>query len=382
MCIQSKLPETGTSVFSVMSQLAQTHGAINMGQGFPSFDPPAGLTDALTRAMQAGHHQYAPSPGLPALREQIAYKTEQMYGYAPSAEHEVTITSGGSEAIYAAVAAVVRTGDEVIVLDPCYDLYQPAINLQNAQAIHVPLERPDFAVDWQRIRDAITARTRMLIINSPHNPSGAVLADADLVALAEVVHNTGIFVLSDEVYQHIVYQNARHQSVLRHPALAARSFVVGSFGKTYHCTGWKVGYCIAPPALTAELRKVHQYITFCTFAPAQHALAEVMAEHPQHYLELPDFYRSKRDYFRTLLADSQFQLLPVPGGYFQLLDYAAIDDRNDVDFSQWLLREVGVAAIPLTPFYQTPPPDARLLRLCFAKSDDTLEAAAERLCQL
>lgn len=380
--MQSKLPHVGTTIFTTMSQLAAQHDAINLGQGFPDFEPPAALTAALTRAMHAGHNQYVPSAGLPALREQVALKTRRMYGHDTKADTQVTITSGASEAIYAAVAASVHAGDEVIVLDPCYDLYEPVINLQGAQAVHVPLSRPNFGVDWQWVHDAMTPHTRMLVINSPHNPSGAVLSSDDLDALATIVHETGILVLSDEVYQHIVYTDTGHQSVLRHAELAAHSVMVGSFGKTYHCTGWKIGYCIAPAAITAELRKVHQYITFCTSAPAQFALADMLAQHPEHHLDLPDFYQPKRDYFRRLLADSRLRLLPVPGGYFQLVDYSAIDDRSDTEFSEWLIREAGVAAIPLTPFYATAPSDARLLRLCFAKSAPTMEAAAERLCAL
>lgn len=382
MQIQSKLPDVGTTIFSVMSGLAAQHGAINLGQGFPDFEPPRVLTDALTHAMQTGHNQYVPSPGLPALRRELAGKVNRMYGCDVDADTGITITSGASEAIYTAVTAVVNSGDEVIVLDPSYDLYEPVINLQGARAVHVPLDLPDFGVDWQRVRDAITTHTRMLIINSPHNPSGAVLTSADLAALAQIVHDTGIFVLSDEVYQHIVYGAQGHQSVLRQPELAAHSFMVGSFGKTYHCTGWKVGYCIAPPALTVEVRKVHQYITFCTSAPAQFALATMLAEQPQHANELPEFYRPKRDYFRELLADSRLQPLPVPGGYFQLVDYAAVDNRTDTDFSRWLIQEIGVAGIPLTPFYAQAPSDAKLLRLCFAKSNATLETAAERLREL
>ncbi|MGA7297384.1 MAG: pyridoxal phosphate-dependent aminotransferase [Rhodanobacteraceae bacterium] len=382
MSIKTKLPRVGTTIFSVMSQLALEHKAVNLGQGFPDFEPPDALMDALTRAVHDGHNQYAPSPGIPALRQQIASKTAQLYGHEPSVDHEITVTAGATEAIFAAVAAVVCAGDEVIVLDPCYDCYEPAINLQGAQAVHVPLNQPDFSVDWQRVRDAVTAKTRLIITNSPHNPSGAVFSQKDLDALAEIVRDSRVMVLSDEVYEHIVYDGAEHQSVLRHAELAARSFVVSSFGKTYHCTGWKTGYCVAPRAMTAELRKVHQYLTFCGFAPAQFALAEMLSEYPQHYLELSDFYQLRRDRFRELLADSRLKLLDVPGGYFQLVDYSEISSSDDINFSEWLVREGGVAGIPLAPFYETPPADARLLRLCFAKSDATMEAAAERLCKL
>jgi len=381
MFIETKLPAVGTTIFTVMSQLAIEHKAINLGQGFPDFDPPPALVDALARAMREGRNQYAPMTGITALREQIALKTERLYGHRVGVDTEITVTSGATEALFAAIACSVRAGEEVIVLDPCYDSYQPAIDLQGARAVHVPLRLPDFSVDWQRVRDALTPRTRMIIVNSPHNPSGAVFSAADLDALAELAQAHGLWVLSDEVYEHIVFDDAQHQSVLRHPALAERSFVVSSFGKTYHCTGWKLGYCIAPKTLSAEFRKVHQYLTFCSFQPAQWAFAEMLAQAPGHYLELAAFYQAKRDHFRALLAPSRLQLLSVPGGYFQLADYSAIRDVDDLNFCDWLVREVGVAAIPLSPFYETPP-DARLLRFCFAKSDATLAAAAERLCKL
>ena len=381
MQISSKLPSIGTTIFSVMSQLAAEHKAVNLGQGFPDFEPPQALRDALTRAMADGRNQYAPGIGLVSLREEIARKTQRLYGHAVNPDSEVTVTSGATEAIFAAIAALVRQGEEVIVFDPAYDCYEPAIDLQGARAVHIPLSQPDFSIDWQRVRDVITPRTRMILINSPHNPSGAVLSADDLDALAEIVRDTNIVVLSDEVYEHIVYDGAAHQSVLRHPELAARSVVVSSFGKTYHCTGWKVGYAVAPAALSAEFRKVHQYLTFCTFHPAQVAFAEFMASTPEHYLELPAFYQAKRDRFRALLAPSRFKLLDVPGGYFQLVDYSAIRDEDDLAFCQWLVREGGVAAIPLTPFCATPP-GTRLARLCFAKSDATMEAAAERLVRL
>ena len=381
MHIDTKLPKVGTTIFSVMSQLAVEHKAVNLGQGFPDFEPPEPLREAITRAMAQGRNQYAPGIGLQPLREQIALKTERMYGHKLSADTDVTVTSGATEALFAAIAAVVRAGDEVIVFDPAYDSYEPAIELQGARAVHIPLQAPAFSVDWQRVRDAVTPKTRMILINSPHNPTGAVLSSADLDELAAIVRDTEIVVLSDEVYEHIVYDGARHQSVLRHAELAARSFVVSSFGKTYHCTGWKVGYAVAPKALSAEFRKVHQYLTFCTFHPAQVAFAEFMASTPEHYLELPAFYQAKRDRFRELIKPSRFQLLDVPGGYFQLVDYSAISDKDDVAFCEWMVKEGGVAAIPLTPFYDKAP-GTHLLRLCFAKSDATMEAAAERLCKL
>lgn len=381
MQIRTKLPKVGTTIFSVMSQLATQHKAINLGQGFPDFDGPQALRDALTAAMNSGKNQYAPMTGVPKLREQIALKTERLYGRKVSADTEVTVTSGATEALFAAIAAVVHAGDEVIMLDPCYDCYDPAVELAGGRAVHIPLRLPDFSVDWQRVKDAITPRTRMIMTNSPHNPSGAVLEASDLETLAEIVRGTDIFVLSDEVYEHIIFDGLAHQSVLRHAELAARSFVISSFGKTYHCTGWKVGYCIAPPQLSAEFRKVHQYLTFCTFSPAQWAFADMLESDPQHYLDLPAFYQAKRDRFRTLLAPSKFKLLPVKGAYFQLVDYSAFSKADDLNFSEWLVREAGVAAIPVSAFYETPP-DARLVRLCFAKSDETLVAAAERLCKL
>jgi len=378
--IETKLPKVGTTIFSVMSQLALQHKAVNLGQGFPDFEPPQELRDALNRAMNDGRNQYAPMHGTAGLREQIALKTERLYGRKLNLDTDITVTSGATEAIFAAIAATVRAGEEVIVFDPAYDCYEPAIDLQGARAVHIPLTVPTFAIDWQRVRDVVTPKTRMIMINSPHNPSGAVLSAADLDELAAIVRDTDIVVLSDEVYEHIVYDGA-HESVLRHPELAERSIVISSFGKTYHCTGWKVGYAVAPAALSAEFRKVHQYLTFCTFHPAQVAFAEFMASNPEHYLELAAFYQAKRDRFRALLAPSRFKLLDVPGGYFQLVDYSAIRDEDDLTFSRWLVEQSGVAAIPLTPFYESAP-GTRLLRLCFAKSDATMEAAAERLCRL
>ena len=382
MQIRTKLPKVGTTIFSVMSQLAAQHKAINLGQGFPDFDGPQALRDALAAAMNSGKNQYAPMTGVPKLREQIALKTERLYARKVSADTEITVTSGATEALFAAIAAVVHAGEEVIVLDPCYDSYEPAIELCGARAVHVPLHLPDFAVDWTRVRAAITPKTRLILINSPHNPTGAVMSAADLDALADLVRGTEIFVLSDEVYEHIIFDGQAHQSVLCHAELAARSFVVSSFGKTYHCTGWKVGYCIAPSQLSAEFRKVHQYLTFCTFNPAQWAFADVLETDPQHYLDLGYFYQSKRDRFRTLLSGSKFKLLPVGGAYFQLADYSAISATDDLNFCEWLVREAGVAAIPVSAFYENPPSDLKLVRFCFAKNEETLAGAAARLCKL
>lgn len=379
MHLDTKLPKVGTTIFTVMSQLAIEHKAINLGQGFPDFDGPQAMRDALTAAMNAGRNQYAPMTGLPALREQIARKTAMLYDRKVNVDTEITVTSGATEALFAAIAAVVRTGDEVIVLDPCYDSYEPAIELNGGRAVHVPLDPETFAPDWQRIGDAVTPKTRMIVVNSPHNPCGAVFTPDDLDKLADVTREQRILVLSDEVYEHIVFDGKPHQSVLRHAELADRSFVISSFGKTFHCTGWKVGYCIAPRALSAEFRKVHQYLTFCTFTPAQWAFAEILEKDPQHYLDLPAFYEAKRNRFRDLLAGSKFRALPVGGAYFQVVDYSALDDRDDLAFCEWLVKEGGVAAIPISAFYESPPTEQRLIRFCFAKSDATLAEAAERL---
>ena len=378
----TKLPKVGTTIFTVMSQLAAEHGAVNLGQGFPDFPVPGRLVDALDRAMRAGHNQYAMMTGIPALRQAIADKTERVYGWKPDADSEITVTSGATEAIFDAIHAVVRAGEEVIVLDPCYDCYEPAIDLAGAKAVHVPLDPVTFAPDWNAVRAAITPRTRMLMINSPHNPSGAMLSEADMREVAAILDGTEIVLLSDEVYEHIVFDGARHESALRYPELRERAFVISSFGKTYHCTGWKIGYCIAPPALSAEFRKVHQYNVFCTFAPAQHAFAEMIREEPEHYEQLGAFYEAKRDRFREQLLATKLKPLPVPGGYFQLVDYSAVSDLDDLAFCRWLTIEKGVTAIPLSPFYETPPAGQRLVRLCFAKNAATLDAAIERLRKL
>jgi methionine aminotransferase len=380
--LTTKLPKVGTTIFTVMSQLAAEHKAVNLGQGFPDFAVPARLVEELDKAMRAGHNQYAPMSGVPALRNAIAAKTERCYGWRPDADTGITVTSGASEAILDAVSAVVHAGDEVIVLDPCYDCYEPAIELAGAIAVHVPLDPDTFAPDWNRVRAAITPRTRMLMINTPHNPSGAMLTAQDMTAVADLLRDTGIWLLSDEVYEHIVFDDARHESVLRYPELRERAFVISSFGKTYHCTGWKIGYCIAPPALSAEFRKVHQYNTFCSFPPAQHAFAAMIQAEPGHYEQLGAFYEAKRDHFRSQLLTTKLKPLPVPGGYFQLVDYSAISDLDDLAFCRWLTTEHGVASIPLSPFYETPPEGQRLARLCFAKNEATLDMAIERLQRL
>lgn len=381
MLLHTKLPKAGTTIFTVMSQLALQHQAVNLGQGFPDFEGPAGLHEALARYVREGKNQYAPMSGIPALRQAIARKTAALYDRAVDADTEITVTSGATEALFAAIHAVVRPGDEVIVLDPCYDCYDPAITLAGGHAVHVPLQAPAFSVDWQRVRDAITPRTRLLMINTPHNPTGATLTRADLDTLADLVRDSDILVLSDEVYEHIIFDGRQHESVLGHAELAERSFAISSFGKTYHITGWKVGYCIAPPSLSAEFRKVHQFLTFCTFQPAQWALADYLEADPQHYLDLPAFYQAKRDYFAQALAPSRLRLLPVEGAYFQLADYSAISLEDDQSFARRLTAEHGVAAIPVSAFYESPPAQ-HLVRFCFAKTTATLDAAAERLCAI
>lgn len=377
----TKLPKVGTTIFSVMSALAQTHGALNLSQGFPDFDGPEALLDRVAFHLRDGRNQYPPMTGVPTLRAAIADKVRDLYGRAVNETDDVTVTSGATEALFCAIHAVVRPGDEVIVFDPAYDSYEPAVELAGGRCVHLQLRAPDFAVDWDAVRDSITSRTRMIIVNSPHNPTGSVFTSSDLDALEALVEGTGIYLLADEVYEHIVFDGKAHQSLLLRDALAARAFVVSSFGKTYHVTGWKVGYCVAPPALSAEFRKVHQYVTFTTITPVQLALADFLAAHPEHHLALPAFYQAKRDLLVELLAPSRLRLTPSSGTYFQLADYSAISDEVDVDFVRRLTVEHGVAAIPVSVFHDAPPQD-RVLRLCFAKDDDTLRAAAERLCAI
>ncbi len=377
----TKLPKVGTTIFTQMSKLAAEHGAINLSQGFPDFDGPAPLRQRVAHYIEQGANQYAPMTGVPALRQAIADKVAQLYGCTLCPEQEVTVTSGATEALFAAISAVVSAGDEVILFDPAYDSYEPAIELNGGIAVRLPLQPPAFGIDWQRLKDAINARTRMIIVNTPHNPTGSVLSAQDLEQLAELLRDTDILLLGDEVYEHIVFDQAGHQSLLSHPELAARSFVVSSFGKTYHTTGWKVGYCCAPAALSAELRKVHQYLTFATITPVQLALADFMTSVPEHHLSLPAFYQARRDLFCQLLAESRFSFSPAAGTYFQLVDYSAISDQPDTQFCRWLIETVGVAAIPVSVF-SAAPMDTRLVRLCFAKGDATLKAAAEKLCRI
>ena len=375
----SKLPRVGTTIFTVMSKLAAECGAINLSQGFPDFQADRALFDAVHQAMLDGRNQYAPMAGLPELRQAIAAKVQALYGTAYDAESEITVTAGATQALFTAIAAFVRPGDEVIVFAPVYDAYVPAIETVGAKAVYATLKYPDYKPDWNQVQALITPRTRMIIVNTPHNPTGSLLDAADLEALAELTRNTDMVVLGDEVYEHICFAG-EHQSLARHPELAARSLIVSSFGKTYHVTGWKIGYCYGAAALMAEFRKVHQFNVFCVHAPSQVGLAAYMADHSRH-LQLAEFYRQKRDFFRQQLAGSKFELQPSRGTYFQLARYSAISDLADTEFAQWLTREVGVAVIPVSVFY----PDGRddqVVRFCFAKQEATLAAAGERLRRL
>ena len=375
--LDSKLPSVGTTIFTVMSKLAADIGAINLSQGFPDFDTDPALVDAVARHMREARNQYAPMQGVPALRQAIAAKYEAFHGRRYEPDTEVTVTSGGTEAIFDAVAAVVRAGDEVIVLEPCYDSYVPAIELSGGIPVVVSLQLPDYRVDWNEVRRVVTPKTRMIIINSPHNPTGSIFTADDIRELTAIVKGTDILIVSDEVYEHIIFDGAQHESMARHPELAERSFIIGSFGKTYHVTGWKVGYAVAPAPLTAEFRKVHQFVTFATNTPVQHALADALST-LDGLRELAAFYQAKRDLFLRLMDGSRFQPLPCRGSYFQLMDYSAISQEPDAEFAIRVTKEYGVASIPTSPFlYLSKAP--RVVRFCFAKKDETLEAAAARL---
>ncbi|QNQ19505.1 pyridoxal phosphate-dependent aminotransferase [Kosakonia sp. SMBL-WEM22] len=378
---ESKLPALGTTIFTQMSALAQQHQAINLSQGFPDFDGPRYLQERLAYHVAQGANQYAPMTGVQALREAIAEKTAALYGHQPDVNSDITVTAGATEALYAAITALVREGDEVICFDPSYDSYAPAVELSGGVLKRIALQPPHFRVDWQAFAALLSDRTRLVIVNTPHNPSATVWQEADFAALWQEIADREIYVLSDEVYEHICFAEGGHASVLKHPQLRERAIAVSSFGKTYHMTGWKVGYCIAPAAISAELRKVHQYLTFSVNTPAQLALADMLRAEPQHYRELPEFYRARRDVLVNALRESKLEILPCEGTYFLLADYSAISDLDDVAFCQWLTKEVGVAAIPLSVFCADPFPH-KLIRLCFAKQESTLLAAAERLCTL
>ncbi|AUQ26524.1 pyridoxal phosphate-dependent aminotransferase [Dickeya zeae] len=377
----SKLPSLGTTIFTQMSALAQQHQAINLSQGFPDFDGPDYLKQRLAYHVSQGANQYAPMTGVAPLRQAIAEKTAALYGWQPDADSEVTVTAGATEALFAAISALVRPGDEVICFDPSYDSYAPAVQLAGGTLKRIALQPPAFRVDWAAFSDLLNDRTRLVIVNTPHNPSATVWQQEDFRQLWQAIASRAIYVLSDEVYEHICFAADGHASVLAHPELRQRAIAVSSFGKTYHMTGWKVGYCVAPAPISAELRKVHQYLTFSVNTPAQLALADMLQQQPQHWRELPDFYRAKRDRFVNALAASRLEILPCEGTYFLLADYRAISSQDDVSFCRWLTEHVGVAAIPLSVFCDAPFPHT-LIRLCFAKQESTLDAAAERLCQL
>jgi methionine aminotransferase len=383
--IDSKLPAVGTTIFTVMSQLAADCEAINLSQGFPSFDPPVALTDRISYHLNHGANQYAPMPGVPALRQALAAKTHAVHGRDIDADAEITICSGATEGIFAAIQAIVRRGDEVVVFDPAYDSYEPSVTLAGGITRHVPLaiqaETGEFEVDWQGLRDAINARTRLVIVNFPHNPTGAVLSRADLDRLADILANSSAYLLSDEVYEHIVFDGKSHCSVLQHDELWSRSFVISSFGKTYHATGWKIGYCIAPRQLTAEFRKVHQFTTFAVSTPMQHGIADFLVSHPNFQNQVSAFYQQKRDHFCRLLEGTRFRFTPARSTFFQLVEYDDITTATDTDIAMQWTRELRVASIPLSVFCEQAFTGARL-RFCFAKADDTLTEAVSRLRHL
>ena len=375
--IKSKLPKVGTTIFSVMSQLAQENNAINLSQGFPDFESSAELTELVSQAMKKGLNQYAPMPGIMELREQIAIKTERLYGVAYHPASEITITSGATQAIYTAIAATISEGDEVLIFTPAYDCYEPAIELNGGRTVFVQLHAPDYRVNWDQVKKLINQRTKMIIINTPHNPTGTVLEEEDMLALEKIVSNTDILLISDEVYEHIIFDGKQHQSSSKYPGLAERSFIISSFGKTFHNTGWKMGYCLAPKNLMVEFRKAHQFIVFSANTPVQYALAEYL-KNENNYLNLNTFYQSKRDLFTSLIQDSRFKILPSAGTYFQLLSFKGITDQSDTDFAIELTEKHKIASIPVSVFYHQKI-DEKILRFCVAKKEETLEQAAKIL---
>ena len=379
--LRNKLPGKGTNIFSVMTAMAQQYGAINLSQGFPDFDGPEALRERVAYHMAHGHNQYAPLAGVPELRELIADKVLDLYGCKVNPDHEVVVTPGATEAIFCAITAVVHPGDEVIIFDPAYDTYEPSVLLNGGVTRHIALLYPNFAIDWQQVRDTINDRTRLIILNTPHNPTGTVWSEQDIQQLREVIAGRNIHLLSDEVYEHISFDGIPHLSLLRYPDLAAKTFVVSSFGKTYHTTGWRIGYCVAPRALMDELLRIHQFINFSTNTPMQYAIADFLRDCPQHHHELGAFYQQKRDLFCDLMATSQFKLAPSAGTYFQLAEYSAISNEHDTEFTARLTREHKVAAIPISVFYRDAPKQ-QVVRFCFAKHDHTLQEAAVKLISL
>lgn len=378
--LTSKLPNVGTTIFTVMSKLASEVGAINLSQGFPGFDCSAELVGLVETYMRKGFNQYAPMTGVPALREALAQKTFEQYNVAYDPDTEITVTSGATEAIFAAIASVVRPGDEVMVLEPAYDSYVPAIELNGGIPVYVTLTPPQYAIDWEAVRQKITAKTRMILVNTPHNPTGYTWTADDLNQLADLIRERTIWIMSDEVYEHILFDGRIHHSLMTHPELQERTFVIGSFGKTFHITGWKIGYCLAPAELTTEFRKIHQYLTFSTVTPIQYALADYL-KNPVHYQQLPDFYQRKRDVFLDGLRDSRFTFTPAEGSFFQTVSYSGITDESDYELAIRLTKEIQVASIPISVFYHQKN-DYKMLRFCFAKDDAILQEAAERLSRL
>jgi len=373
--ISSKLPNVGTTIFSVMSKLAADHNAINLSQGFPDFSCNGELVSLVNKYMKSGNNQYAPMPGLIGLREMITEKTQALYGASYNPDTEITVTAGATQAIYTAITAVVREGDEVIVFEPAYDCYQPAIELNGGKTIYLQLQAPAYNIDWEAVKKMINHRTKMIIINTPHNPTGSILSAADLQQLQKLTKDTDILIISDEVYEHIIFDKHRHESVARYPLLAERSFIISSFGKTYHTTGWKIGYCLAPQNLMAEFRKVHQFLVFSANTPIQLAFAEFLKQKEQ-YLDLGNFYQQKRDYFTGQIAKSRFTFTPAAGTYFQLLNYDRISKEKDAEYAVRLTKEFGLASIPVSVFYHEGT-DNHVLRFCFAKKEETLDKAAE-----
>lgn len=379
--IQSKLPKVGTTIFTVMSQMAAEYNAINLSQGFPDFPVSEKLIDLVYQNMQIGHNQYAPMPGLPQLREAIANKIKNTGGINLNINTEITVTAGATEAIFSSILATVNQGDEVIVLEPAYDCYIPAIELAGGKVIPVGLSLPDFSPDWQKVKDNITDKTRMIIINFPHNPSGAILNQNDITALKEILEkNPKLIVLSDEVYEHIIFDGKSNLSVLKDEYLASRSIAISSFGKTFHATGWKIGYMVAPETIMKEIRKVHQYNCFSVHTPSQYAMAEYL-QNEQNYLGVSSMYEKKREFFQQAMQDSKFKVIPSYGTYFQVLDFSEVSDMGDMEFAQYLIKEKGVASIPVSAFYSNKQ-DNKLLRFCFAKGEETLQKAADILCKI
>lgn len=375
--IESKLPHVGTTIFSIMSGLANEVGAINLSQGFPNFEVSRELIGLYNQAMMDNYNQYAPMPGLPALREELSKKTQKLYGAYYNPDSEITITAGGTQALYTAITALVHKGDEVIIFEPAYDSYKPAIELAGGIVKPYSLTPPDYRINWDEVKSMITDKTKLIMINTPHNPSGTILSKHDLESLAEITKGTNIIVLSDEVYEHIIFDGEEHQSVCRFEDLRNRSLIVYSFGKTFHATGWKTGYCLGPEHLMKEFRKVHQFLVFSVNTPLQVALANYL-KNEEHYLSLPNFYQTKRDYFTSLIEGSKFKFTPCKGSYFQLLDYSDFSDEKDTDLAIRLTKEFGIASIPVSVFYSSDV-DTKMLRFCFAKDNETLERAAEKI---